>query len=137
MALEPPVVRYFLACREIEIDPETGDVSLRRLIHVVKPLPRERFPLLQDQMVLFGLLSSGRGSHAMTVELTRFDQGEETTLAFPPARSVDLGQDPVAVVGLPMVLDNVEFESPGEYSFHLICDGLRLAMVDISVREEQ
>lgn len=137
MVVDSPVVRVFLACREIITEPDSGDVTLLRLIHAVRPLPGERFPIRQERLALFGLMSSGRGKQQISVEFTRFEKGQEVVLASPPARIVDFGQDPVVVLGLPMELENVVFESPGQYSFHLVCNGHRIATTDIWVREEQ
>lgn len=137
MAIELPVVRYFLACREIERDTESGDTTLHRLIHAIVPLPGEEFPVRQNPFVLFGLLSGGRGNHAISIQFTQFELGEEILISAPPARFVDFGQDPIRVFGLPMELENVDFETSGQYSFHLVCDGHRLATVDILVKDER
>ena len=136
MAIETPVVRYFLACREIEMEKATGDTTLHHLIHAIVPLPGEHFPLQQTEFALFGLLSGGRGQHAISIEFTRFEMGEEVSISAPPARVVDFGQDPMRVIGLPMDVNQVEFEASGQYAFHLLCDGHRLATVDILVRDE-
>jgi hypothetical protein len=37
-------------------------------------------------------------------------------------------------IGLPIPLRNLVFEEPGQYSFHLLCDGQPIADAKIGVR---
>jgi hypothetical protein len=134
MASEIPVVRNFVACRQIISDSVENSVSLTNLIHVVVPLPGETLPYIVEPLALYALLTNGRGTHEFAVELTRFDQGEETLVGrIGPAR-IDLGQDPLAVLGLPIPLRNVIISEVGQYTFHLLCDGQAIADEKILVR---
>lgn len=132
--MEIPVVRYFLACRQIDIDAARRDFSLQRLIFKIVRLSGEPFPCVCDPMALFALLSNGRGIHDFGLELILFQGGAESLMWRSPKRSVDLGHDPTVVHGLPMPLRNVIFDQAGQYAFALVCDGQRLARVDIEVR---
>jgi hypothetical protein len=71
------------------------------------------------------------------LELIRYEGNDEITVVRTPARTVDLGQDPVAVLGLPMPLKNVVFPQPGEYAFRLLCDEHPLAEEKLLLREER
>ena len=52
MASEIPVVRNFVACREIVTDLAANAVSLTNLIHVVEPLPGESPPYIVEPLAL-------------------------------------------------------------------------------------
>ena len=134
MASEIPVVRYFLPCLEVVVEPGGRDVTLRQLIHAIVRLPGEPFPCIRPQMALYALLTNGRGEHEFALELTYLDQGEERTLHRTGSRRVDLGPDPTVAHGLPLSLKNVTFDRPGQYVFHLLCDGQRIAKAEIDVR---
>lgn len=86
-------------------------------------------------MALFALLTNGRGKHHIALELTRFHQGEEFRLVRTADRPVDLGPDPVAVLGLPIPLRNVIFQEAGQYTFYLLCDGQPIAEEKHLLRE--
>jgi hypothetical protein len=116
------------------LDPEN---PLRDLIHAIAPLPGEKYPCIRETMALYALITSGRGKHEIALELMRYEGNEEITVVRTPARTVDLGQDPVAVLGLPMPLKNVVFPQPGEYEFRLLCDGQPLAEEKLLLREER
>jgi hypothetical protein len=85
-------------------------------------------------LALYALLSNGRGEHDFAVELTRFDRGQETVVGRVGPVRIDLEQDPVAVLGLPVPLRNVVFNEGGQYAFYLLCNGQPIADVKIVVR---
>jgi hypothetical protein len=134
MASEIPVVRYFLACLEVIIEPGGVGVTLRQLIHNIARLPGEPFPCVREHMALYALLTNGRGEHDFGRELAFFEQGEEQSLRRTGTRRVDLGQYPTMVHGLPLTLRNVTFARAGQYVFSLLCDGHRIGRVEIDVR---
>jgi hypothetical protein len=134
MASEIPVVRNFQACLAVETDPSGTGVSLRTLVHAIVRLPGEPFPCIRDNLALYALLSNGRGAHDFLVELIRLDRGEEKPVGRLGPVRVDLGQDPVAVLGLPIPIRNVVFNEAGQYAFELVCDNTPIADVKISVR---
>lgn len=131
--METPVVRYFVACRQIDVDPARRHVSLQRLVYKIVRLPGEPFPCICEPFALFALLTNGRGTHELGVELAYFGSGEESTIWHSPNRSVDLGPDPTVVHGLPIPLRNVIFERAGQYTFHLLCNGQRLTQAEVEV----
>jgi hypothetical protein len=133
MASEIPIVRYFVPCLEIVAAPDRREVTLRSLIHSIVRLPGEPFPCIRERMALYALLANGRGQHEFAVALAYFHEGIEQ-LRQRPGRMVDLGQDPAVVHGLPIALQNVTFDRAGQYAFHLLCDGRRIAEAPIDVR---
>ncbi len=134
MVLELPIVRHFLACEEIVSDGK--NVTLRNLIQTIVPLPGEKYPLLREPMALYAVLSNGRGKHMVALELTQFERGEVMSIKRVPGREVDLGQDPLALLGLPFPL-KVLFARPGCYTFHLLCDDITIAEETILLKEER
>jgi hypothetical protein len=134
MASEVPVVRNFQACLEVVTDPSGTGVTLRTLVHAIVRLPGEPFPCIREEFALYALLSNGRGEHDFLVELTRLDHGEEKVVGRLGPVRIDLAQDPVAVLGLPIPIRNVVFNEAGQYTFELLCDNEPIADVKISVR---
>ena len=134
MAIEIPVVRYLVPCDELVVEEGRRSCSLRNLIHAIVRRPGEPFPCIRDRMVLYALLTNGRGKHQVTIELAFLDRGTERSLVSLHPREVDFGQDPVAVLGLPVPLKNVAFAQPGQYTFYLVCDGQRIAHQHVEVR---
>jgi hypothetical protein len=133
MAAEIPVVRLFAACEEIQMEPGSPNVSLRNVFHRIVRLPGEPFPCVCEQMALFALLANGRGDHEFRVDLTILDEGADRLLFQSPTRQVDLGQDPTMVQGLPVPRMRVLFSQAGQYTFHLVCDGRRIAEYHVEV----
>ena len=134
MASEIPVVRSFQASLEVEMDPSGTGVTLRTLVHAIVRLPGEPFPCIREEMAFYGLLTNGRGEHDFSVELSRFELGLEIPVSQLGPLRIDLGQDPLAVLGLPIPLRDVIFPVEGQYAFHLICDGQPIADAKIIVR---
>jgi hypothetical protein len=134
MASEIPVVRNFQACLEVETDPSGIGVTLRTLVHAIARLPGEPFPCIREEMALYALFSNGRGQHNFLVELVRLDHGEERVVGRLGPVRIDLGQDPVAALGLPIPLRNLVFNEAGQYTFYLVCDNQIIADAKISVR---
>jgi hypothetical protein len=133
MVSEIPVVRYLVPCLEIVVAPDGRDVTLLNLIHTIVRLPGEPFPCIREQMALYALLANGRGEHEFEVELVFLDQGVEQSRRRPWRRK-DLGQDPSKVFGLELMLKNITFDKPGQYTFYLLCDGRRIAEAQVDVR---
>lgn len=131
---EIPVVRHFVACAEVVISPDGQSVTLRDLVNNIVRKLGEPFPCVRPGMALYALRTNGRGHHQFTIELTRFDQGAEVLVARVGPVQVDLGQDPLRVLGMPIPLVNVVFSEAGQYAFHLLCDGQHVAEEKVTVR---
>jgi hypothetical protein len=133
VASEIPVVRHFLICREVIIEPD-GLATLRHLLHIFVRPDDGPFPCICDQLTLYGLLTSGRGKHRFGVELAFFEEAGEMSLWISAPREIDLGQDPVALQALPIPIRNVVFPQLGQYAFRLLCDQVAIAEVNFEVR---
>jgi hypothetical protein len=133
VASEIPVVRYFLICREVLVEPD-GLATLRHLLHIFVRPDGGPFPCVCEQLTLYGLLTSGRGKHRFGVELAFLEQEGEVSLWISPAREIDLGQDPVALRALPIPIRNMVFHQPGQYTFRLLCDQVAIAEANFEVR---
>jgi hypothetical protein len=131
---ELPIVRHLIACLEVIISPDSRDVTLRGLTNAIVRLPGEPFPCIREELALYAVLTNGRGQHALAVELTFFHRGVEQTVRRSAPRVVDLGRDPSQVLGLPIAMRNLTFHRAGQYVFHLICDGQRIAQEPVEVR---
>jgi hypothetical protein len=130
---EIPIVRHFIACESLEMS--GGGITLHETIHAIVRLEGEVFPCERERLSPFALLTNGRGVHEFSIELTHFELGEER-LVHPPWGPIqrDLGPDPTVVHGLPMNLRHLIFDAPGQYAFHLLCDGRIIAEEQLFVR---
>jgi hypothetical protein len=139
MASETPLVRYLIACREIIVSSDNRDVTLRGIVHAVVALPGESFPLRQD-LALYALLTNGRGPVDVSIRFGHLRRGEDGTageeieIATSPAQRVELGQDPSAVLGLPIPRIRLPFREPGQYVLYLLCDGQPIGQVYLEAR---
>jgi hypothetical protein len=134
MASEVPVVRHFIACQEVVVQPGSRNATLKNLIHSIVRLPGEPFPCICPQIALYAVLANGRGEHDFAIEMTLFDKAVERALFKTNPRRVDLGQDPTTVHGLPIRLNAVIFDQVGQYAFYLLCDGQRIVQEQVEVR---
>jgi len=134
MAIEIPIARHFLACREVILDSTGRNVTLRNLIHAIVRLPGEPFPCIRPEMALYAVLTNGRGIHEFAIDLAFFDGVQSQPVFQSVPRRVDLGSDPSVIHGLPIPMNNMVFDHPGQFTFGLICDGQRIAEERIEVR---
>lgn len=134
MASEIPVVRHFIACAEVVVQPGTRNATLQNLIHAIVRLPGEPFPCICEQVTLYAVLTNGRGEHDLAVELAVDEEGAERRLRRSRSGHVDFGQDPTLVHGLPIRVRNITFDRAGQYAFYLLCDGRRIAEETLEVR---
>jgi len=134
MASEIPIVRNIQSCLAVEMEPSGSGVTLRTLVHAIVRIPGEPFPCIREEMAIYALLTNGRGEHDFSIELSYFDMGLETTFSQLGPLRIDLGQDPLAVLGLPIPLRNVIFPLEGQYTIYLACEGQPLADVKLLVR---
>jgi hypothetical protein len=133
--VESPIIRHFLACEEIVISSEGDRYTLTNLIHAIRPLPGFDYPRIQPLVCLFALMTNGRGVHSFQIELVRGVGAREETVYATPVRQYDLGSDPLAVLGLPIRIENVPFLSAGQYEFRFLCDNRIVARVPLELRE--
>jgi hypothetical protein len=130
---EQPIARHFVACADIQSNPERR-VTLVDLIHIIRVRKEEEFPCLVPTICFYALLTNGRGEHtfAISVVLTAEAEDLETFRSHSVRR--DLGQDPLVLHGFPMRLNSLRLGRPGQYEFRLLCDELIIATESIEVR---
>ncbi len=134
---ERPIIRHFLACDDTIVSADGERYSLVHLIHAIRPLPGIVYPRRHPLICLFVQMTNGRGSHQCRFELVVGSGPNERTVYSTPAQRYDLGTDPLAVLGLPVRLENLPFPVPGQYEFRFYCDDYILARVPIELREPQ
>lgn len=132
---EVPVAWHFIPCLGIETSPNSRHVTVRELVHTIRPLGHEGYPCIRDAITLFAVLTNGRGSHRFTLDLVRFDLGQDVVAWNGPSRVVDMGDDPLAVHGMPIPVRDLVFEVPGRYVFRLHCDGKVIAEAHVHLKE--
>ena len=126
MMKEMPLVRHFVACRSIGTNPDGTGVILHD--------PAYRVAKSSEGRIWFYVsLTNGRGEHAFSVEFARFDRGTERVVFRTSPVPRDLGADPVEVYSFPITVSWVPLRYSGQYSFHLLCDGHRIAEEQIVV----
>jgi hypothetical protein len=124
-------VRYFIVCGRVERVANSQDYSLTRVVHTLRAAS---LPGTLSEIWLFAQLSEGRGEVSFVVELWDCDSEPERRVGGPWRRKpVSLGQNPLAVHGLPFLVRNISFERPGRYEFRLFCGGERLAVAPVDV----
>jgi hypothetical protein len=134
---EQPVARHFVACERIDRSQDGAHTTLTNIVHVIRPLPGHGYPRIHPELAAFAMLTNGRGTHTITVELVtgvgptarRVHQAQSVT--------IDLGDDPLTVHGFPIRLRTLPFPHPGQYELVLICDGEPIAHELIELRDSR
>jgi hypothetical protein len=131
---EAPIVRLFVPCEEIVNAVNGQQVTLNRLVYVIRALPGMPYPRIHPRLCLFALLSNGRGQHRFALEVISGVGPSEQTLYISPSFVHDLGTDPLAVHGLPIRLNNLPFPRPGQHEIRLLCNGEPIAHQPLELR---
>jgi hypothetical protein len=134
MADQKPVVRHFIACEQVELFPDTRQYTLHKVIYVIRALPGAPFPRIQPAIDLFALLSDGQGTHHFWIDIVTWEATEERSIFTSREAILDLGQDPLKVLGWPIHLTDIPFLQPGLYEVRLACDGEIIAREPIMLR---
>jgi len=132
---ETPIARHFVACTDIRVEDE-HHITLVDLVHAINILPGESCPCLVKQLCLYALLTNGRGKHELSISLVLGHGIEARVVHRWGPFSRDFGQNPLAVQGLQMRLQNLVFDVAGQYEFRLLCDRIVIAEEKIEVREK-
>lgn len=120
-----PVIRLFVACWNGVPGTPADQYRLADITSIVFPKPGDAYPLRHPEFCFYTILTGGRGRHAITI---RQRSGVAPSRVVWESRqgTIDFGSDPVAVIGLPLRMKNLEFAAPGQYEFVLVCDGAEL-----------
>ncbi len=109
-----PVVRYLIACEDVQADPDNPRrVSLTGLISAIRSLEQPAFPPLYPEFCVFLQLTECRGPAEGRIEIQHADSGQ---VAFRTrSRTIPFSSDPLEVVGIAFRLRNCLFQEPGLY----------------------
>lgn len=124
---EVPIARHFIACENVAAAAGARRYTLTDIVLFLYPLPGGTFPLRSVDLGFWVLLTNGRGSHEVSVE-QRIGVGPASRVLWRSRSArIELGDDPLALVGLPIHFRGLQFPEPGQYEFDLLCDGTVLA----------
>lgn len=128
-----PVVRTMVLCERVLIDPENPQrIDLHGFVSVVVVAADALFPVVVPQLSVFLLLTSGRGTGRGQIVVVN----DETSTPCFGTRAIDinLGNDPLRVIGQTFHILNCPFPSPGLYSVEFRYNGRMLASQNLDVR---
>lgn len=109
------------------------DINTRKksIIGLFNSICSNRFPFRHPEMNIFVSLTDGHGSYQTSLVCSRsFDEKEILR-----TRGEVTFRTPNTVVEMNFSLRNIEFPSPGKYTFHFSCDGELLVMRPFEVVE--
>jgi hypothetical protein len=130
-----PVLRYLIACEDIQTDPGSPrQVTLVNLVSAIRSVEQPPFPLRYRELCVFVQLTECRGSGEVAIRIVHADSGR---VAYPgpdhPWRAA-LPNDPLEVVGLRFRIRNIEFPEPGLYWIEFWYNGEKLAEQPLVLR---
>ncbi len=111
--METPIVLAFLLCDHVWQNPDDGTHSI---LNTFSGLGGLRFPLTRRSVTLFFVLTNGRGSQKLRIELVDVDETRKPIFV----AEADLHfVDPRQVVEQAIAFKNVTFPQPGDYRLKL------------------
>jgi hypothetical protein len=134
---ETPEVRHFLVCEDVSVAADRHRFTLHNTFQIIRAVSGDEFPLLLDRTCLYAVLTNGRGVHTFSFDLAIVVGGQVVVLGRSAQLTVDLGQDPLMVHGVPVRFPPIRFDRPGQYEFQLLCDGNVIARELFEVRASQ
>lgn len=109
-----PVVRYLILCEDVQRDPDhPSRITLVGLLSRIISRNLSSFPLVFPEVCAFLQLTECRGAAAIRVEVIHADSSQPTFRT--QTRTVSLGNDPLAQIGLTFRLQNLLFPGAGLY----------------------
>lgn len=117
-SVQPPVVRYFIACTGVRCDTaiQPNRYTIENPFYALRPPPGVGYPFRAEELWLFCQFSDATGRHPFQVDLS---WDVETYVQQLHAFNVDFGTDRLAVQNFAVRLRNVPFLRPGVYEFRL------------------
>jgi hypothetical protein len=130
-----PTVRYLIACEDIQADPNNPHrISLVNVVSTIRSQGQPPYPLLFRELCVFVQLTECRGDADVEIRVVHADTGR---FAYPGPLSpwkAALPNDPLAVVGLPFRIRDLDFEESGLYWIQFWYDGAVLAQQPLLLR---
>ena len=109
-----PTVRYLIVCEDVQTNPDDPHrVTLVDLISTIRSLEQPPFPLLYREICVFLQLTECRGPGQGRIEIQNADSSEVVFRG--RTRTIPLGADPLAIVGITFRIRNCIFREPGLY----------------------
>lgn len=123
-----PLARKLIACHEVR---QIGSLtSLAGLIEKVTAYADAG----HFRSTLYASLSSGQGDHCIQIQIVYLDStGEEISRLTSTPRTMNVGEDPLAIRGLPIPM-TVKQKGRGVIEFLLVIDGHASETLEIPVR---
>lgn len=117
-----PSVRYMILCEDWSTDPSRPHrVSIHGLLSNIRSLEQPPYPLVYQELCVFLALTECRGT-GTAQSICVFEETSQKIFETPP-HQVDLGTDPLEVVGLPFRIRDCHFPHPGVYSIQFWYNG--------------
>lgn len=107
---------------------------LQDIVSVIRPAAGSQFPIMHPELFCFAILTDGRGEHEFNVRLWHGVGPAAELVRESRTGTMDCGDDPLALIGLPIRLNGLVFPEPGQYDLVLVCDGADLATLYFEVR---
>src|SRR5437660_11072823 len=118
MALPQPIVVGLTICRDVLVEPTSGNYSV---IRAFSGMPVAAFPGLGEPFRVFAALTGGHGEAEVELVVTWF--GDEEIERYARLRHRIQFTDPLRVVQCVFRFDRFPFPGPGDYLFTLYLGG--------------
>ncbi len=133
MASVPPLVRDFVLCEDMIIDPANPTkITLVNLIYAIQSTEEPPYPVSREQLCVYAALTGGHGSGRIEIEVISAETLD--VLRYAEIATLDFGNDPLRLYGVPVRLRNCIFPEPGWYSVHLLFEGTSIAEKQLLLR---
>jgi len=131
-----PVVRHLLACKK-EPTMNGPDPSVHEILYSVRPKGNFSYPVWHQPFYLFAMIADGQGLCRFHVEvrLVEWDGIElETLIGRSKHDLADLGNEPLRIRFLTLLVPPVLLSQTGVYRIYLICNGEEIGSETIHAR---
>jgi uncharacterized protein DUF6941 len=129
----PPLVRDFVLCEDMIIDPANPTkISLVNLIYSIYSSEDPPFPLRRERFCVFAALTNGHGLGRIELEVIEVET-QDVVYRLDLGDFV-FGNEPLRVYGVPIRIRSCVFPKPGWYSVQLLCDGATIAEKQLVLR---
>lgn len=112
---EKPLALALIICDQIIVEEKTGKKTLIGIFNQIKV---RQLPAVHRRMVVFVSVTGGRGDYDAKLRLSRDDQSNPE---FELDAKITIPQ-PISVVEISFILENLHFTATGLYRFEFLCD---------------
>jgi hypothetical protein len=125
-----PTAVGLLVCEQAVIEENTRNITL---VNCVSRVRCAAFPSSPKRLVVYAVLTDGRGNATMRLNVARLDTLEDVYETSWPMRF----RDPLRDIRLILRLPPIEFPVPERYQFCLTADGTLVAQTVLQLDEEE